>query len=100
MEKKNHPLADYLKKRHITKVGFASDLGISVISLNNILNGSKKPSLALAVLIRNLTAGKIDCDIWVDLEEFEEMRQRKRYRAIESRKNKMLLKNVEKKPAS
>lgn len=100
MEKKLHPLADYLKKRHIHKVGFANDLGISTISLNNIINGSKKPSLSLAVLIENLTAGKIRCDIWVDLEEFEEMRLRKRHRAIESRRNKMLLNNVEKKPTS
>jgi plasmid maintenance system antidote protein VapI len=90
-DKNLHPLEIYLKKRHISKVGFSSDLGISTISLNNMLRRRKKPSLSMAVMIEKLTSGQIPCNVWVNLEEFGEKRVRENIERELKRKEKSVV---------
>lgn len=52
-------LKEYLREQHIRYRTFAENLGITEQSLKNIVGGTSRPSLVLALKIEKLTDGQI-----------------------------------------
>lgn len=59
-------LREYLTLHHITHRGFASDLGISIATMHNILNGKHLPNIVHAVAIEKKTRGFVRVEDWID----------------------------------
>jgi len=58
-------LATYLKAGGIKRNEFARSVGISAPYLTQILGGLKRPSLALAFRIEQITQGAVPASCWV-----------------------------------
>lgn len=59
-------LREYLTLHHITHRGFASDLGISIATMHNILNGKHLPNIVHAIAIEKKTRGFVRVEDWLD----------------------------------
>lgn len=68
-------LKEYLRGQKIRYRGFADELGISEQSLKNIVAGTSRPGLLLALKIEKLTNGKVTPQHMV--EDFENAQQDK-----------------------
>lgn len=65
-------LDEYLFRTKTTKTDFAQQLGISRGHLQNILSGTKNPSVKLAKKIEELTVGKVSKEEVLFPDEYEE----------------------------
>lgn len=59
-------LREYLDLYHITHRGFASDVGISIATMHNIINGKHLPNIVHAVAIEKKTRGFVKVEDWLD----------------------------------
>jgi len=59
-------LREYLDLHHITHRGFASDIGMSIATMHNILNGKHLPNIVHAVAIEKKTRGFVRVEDWLD----------------------------------
>ena len=59
-------LKEYLKKKHVTHRGFATDVGISTSTMHAILNGKHLPNIRDAVAIEKSTRGYVRVQDWLD----------------------------------
>lgn len=59
-------LREYLDLHHITHRGFASDVGISIATMHNIINGKHLPNIIHAVAIEKKTRGFVKVEDWLD----------------------------------
>jgi len=58
-------LALYIQNSDHTQASFASRLGISASYMSDMINGNKRPSLALAFKIETETKGAVPAASWV-----------------------------------
>jgi len=59
-------LREYLDLHHITHRGFASDIGMSIATMHNILNGKHLPNIVHALAIEKKTRGFVRVEDWLD----------------------------------
>ena len=63
--KKSHPLAAYLVKEGLSQVKFGAIIGRHGASVCHWINGSRVPTLAVAVAIERATKGAVPLDSWL-----------------------------------
>lgn len=57
--------ADFIRTSGLTRSQWADRLSISRSYLSDILNGNKRPSLELAVMIERETGGRVTAVSWI-----------------------------------
>lgn len=60
----DHPLSGYLAENRLSQSGFAKVIGVSKGYVTELLNGTKTPSLLIAVRIERATDGAIRVSSW------------------------------------
>lgn len=62
-------LAEYFKSKNITHTDFAKTLGVSQVTVTRYANEKRKPSLAMALKIEDLTKRKVRVSDWYEMAE-------------------------------
>ena len=59
-------LKTYLSSKSIKHEEFAADLGVSQVTVTRYVNGTRTPSLSMALKIEDLTKRKVRVSDWFD----------------------------------
>jgi transcriptional regulator with XRE-family HTH domain len=62
-------LKEYLTTKNIGHTDFAADLGVSQVTVTRYANGKRKPSLAMALKIEEVTKRKVKVSDWYEMAE-------------------------------
>jgi transcriptional regulator with XRE-family HTH domain len=62
-------LETYLTTKKIRHADFAKELGVTQVTVSRYANGARKPSLAMALKIEDLTKKKVRVSDWFDIPE-------------------------------
>lgn len=61
-------LETYLSDKKITRSDFAKTLGVSQVTVTRYVNGDRRPSLKMALIIEDVTKRKVRVSDWYELE--------------------------------